>query len=76
MSVCVWVCLRHQVQGSKGGPRGAKQSPIVFEASHWPSDHMIRSWPLIGHWPIYLNDSRILNKNLHNTRIFNKKMQL
>ena len=51
MPVCVCVCLcvcAIESQGSKGGPRGAKQSPIVFEASHWPSDHMTRSRPLIG----------------------------
>ena len=47
MSLCVCVCAIES-QGSKGGPRGAKQSPIVFEASHWPSGHMISSSPLIG----------------------------
>ena len=41
---CVWFCAIES-QGSKGGPRGAKQSPIVFEASHWPSGHMSSSRP-------------------------------
>ena len=48
--VCLCVCAIKS-QGSKGGPR-AKQSPIVLEASHWPSDHMIRSRPLIGQPPL------------------------
>ena len=46
LCVCVSVCLSVcaiESQGSKGGPRGAKQSPIVFEASHWPSDRMTKS---------------------------------
>ena len=34
MSVCLSVCLRHWVQ-------------FFFKASHWPSDHMTRSRPLI-----------------------------
>ena len=38
MSVCGCVCLRHWVH-------------FFFEASHWPSDHMIRSRPLIGQPP-------------------------
>ena len=35
----------------------APASAAFFEASHWPSGHMTRSWPLIGqpppapHWP-------------------------
>ena len=45
LSVCLSVCAIKS-QGSKGGPRRAKQSPIVFEASHWSSDHMINSRPL------------------------------
>ena len=36
LSVCLCVCAMES-QGSKGGPMGAKQSPIVFEASNWPS---------------------------------------
>ena len=32
----LWLCTIES-QGSKGGPRGAKQSHIFFEASHWPS---------------------------------------
>ena len=47
MSVCIYVCAIGS-QGSKGGPRGPKQSPIVFEASHWSSSHTISSRPLIG----------------------------
>ena len=47
LCVCLFLCRGIKSQGSKGGPRGAKQSPIVFEASHWLSDHMIRSRPLI-----------------------------
>ena len=39
MSVCVSVCLF--------APSGA----VFFEASHWPSGHMTRSWPLIGQPP-------------------------
>ena len=49
MSVCSSVCLSVcaiESQGSKGGLKGARQSPIVFEASHWPSDHMTKSRPL------------------------------
>ena len=37
-SVEMCVCLRHRVQ-------------FFFEASHWPSDHMTRSRPLIGQPP-------------------------
>ena len=35
----VWFCAIES-QGSKGGPRGARQSPIVFEASHWSQIRM------------------------------------
>ena len=40
MSVCVSVCLSVCVC--------APSSAVFFEASHWPSGHMTRSWPLIG----------------------------
>ena len=32
---------------------------IFFEASHWPSDHMIRSRPLIGRSPKIVSKIRI-----------------
>ena len=41
--VCLWVCVFVCLSPSRA---------IFFKASHWPSDHMTRSRPLIGQPPL------------------------